>query len=412
MRRNYFLSRNRDALLEPCDGKLSRTVLRGESPRKGADLLDTHVLLIDTGNSYQGLCNLIHNKTGGEDGIYFTYEENDPIAFNPFYVEDGVFDIEKKESIKTLILTLWKRDDEPPTRAEEVALSNAVNLFLEKIRTDGRLVPSFNTFYEFIRDEYQEILKEKRTREKDFDVFNFLNVLEPYYRGGEYDFLLNSDKQLDLLGKRFIVFELDNIKDNKVLFPIVTIIIMETFINKMRRLKGIRKMILLEEAWKAISKEGMAEYLKYLFKTVRKFFGEAVVVTQEVEDIISSDIVKGTIINNSDCKILLDQRKYANKFDSIQALLGLTDKERAQILSINMANNPSRRYKEVWIGLGGSQSAVYATEVSLDEYYCYTTEETEKLELMRLIEKLGGNIELAIRQLAASKREGKSSSTN
>ena len=365
----------------------------------------THVLLVDTGNSYQGLCNLIHARTHGEDGIYFTYKEEDPIAFNPFYVEDGVFDIEKKESIKTLILTLWKREDEPPTRAEEVALSNAVNLFLENIRKDRSIKPSFNSFYEFIRDEYQDILREKRTREKDFDVFNFLNVLEPYYRGGEYDYLLNSDKQLDLLNKRFIVFELDNIKDNKVLFPIVTIIIMETFINKMRKLKGIRKMILLEEAWKAISKEGMAEYLKYLFKTVRKFFGEAVVVTQEVEDIISSSIVKGTIINNSDCKILLDQRKYMNKFDEIQALLGLTDKERAQILSINMANNPSRKYKEVWIGLGGTQSAVYATEVSLEEYYCYTTEETEKLELFRLSEKLGGNIELAIKQLAESKRE-------
>ena len=365
----------------------------------------THVLLVDTGNSYQGLCNLIHAQTHGEDGIYFTYKEEDPIAFNPFYVEDGVFDIEKKESIKTLILTLWKRDDEPPTRAEEVALSNAVNLFLEKIRQEKQSNPTFNTFYEFIRDEYQDILKQKRTREKDFDVFNFLNVLEPYYRGGEYDYLLNSDKELDLLHKRFIVFELDNIKDNKVLFPIVTIIIMETFINKMRKLKGVRKMILLEEAWKAISKEGMAEYLKYLFKTVRKFFGEAVVVTQEVEDIISSSIVKGTIINNSDCKILLDQRKYVNKFDEIQALLGLTDKERAQILSINMANNPSRKYKEVWIGLGGTQSAVYATEVSLEEYVCYTTEETEKLELMRLTEKLGGNIELAIKQLAESKRE-------
>ena len=365
----------------------------------------THVLLVDTGNSYQGLCNLIHARTHGGDGIYFTYKEEDPIAFNPFYVEDGVFDIEKKESIKTLILTLWKRDDEPPTRAEEVALSNAVNLFLANICKDKDIEPSFNTFYEFIRDEYQDILKEKRTREKDFDVFYFLNVLEPYYRGGEYDYLLNSDKQLDLLGKRFIVFELDNIKDNKVLFPIVTIIIMETFINKMRKLKGIRKMILLEEAWKAISKEGMAEYLKYLFKTVRKFFGEAVVVTQEVEDIISSPIVKSTIINNSDCKILLDQRKYMNKFDEIQALLGLTDKERAQILSINMANNPSRKYKEVWIGLGGTQSAVYATEVSLEEYYCYTTEETEKLELFRLSEKLGGNIELAIKQLAESKRE-------
>ena len=228
-----------------------------------------HVLLVDTGNSYQGLCSLIHARTHGEDGIYFTYEESDPIAFNPFYVEDGTFDIEKKESIKTLILTLWKRDDEPPTRAEEVALSNAVNLFLEKIRTDSTVVPSFNTFYEFIRDEYQEILKTKRTREKDFDVWGFLNVLEPYYKGGEYDYLLNSEKQLDLLSRRFIVFELDNIKDNKVLFPIVTIIIMETFINKMRKLKGIRKMILLEEAWKAISKEGMAEYLKYLCAPVK-----------------------------------------------------------------------------------------------------------------------------------------------
>lgn len=329
----------------------------------------THVLLVDTGNSYQGLCNLIHAKTNGEDGIYITYEENNPISFNPFYTEDGLFDIEKKESVKTLILTLWKRDDEPPTRAEEVALSNAVNLYLDKIRSDKTVVPSFNTFYEFIGSDYQKVLESKRTREKDFDVHNFLNVLEPYYKGGEYDFLLNSDKQLDLLSKRFIVFELDNIKDNKVLFPIVTIIIMETFISKMRRLKGIRKVILLEEAWKAISKEGMAEYLKYLFKTVRKFFGEAVVVTQEVEDIISSPIVKETIINNADCKILLDQRKYVNKFDSIQTLLGLTEKERAQILSINMANNPSRRYKEVWIGLGGTQSAVYATEVSLEEYY-------------------------------------------
>ena len=367
----------------------------------------THILMIDTGNSYEGLCNLINSKTGGKDGIYFTYTDEDPIAFNPFYTDDGVFDIEKKESIKTLILTLWKRDDEPPTRAEEVALSNAVNLFLEKIRDESVSDPSFNTFYEFIRDEYVEVLAAKRTREKDFDIHNFLNVLEPYYKGGEYDYLLNSDKQLDLLHKRFIVFELDNIKDNKVLFPIVTIIIMETFINKMRRLKGIRKMIVLEEAWKAISKEGMAEYLKYLFKTVRKFFGEAVVVTQEVDDIIGSPIVKETIINNADCKILLDQRKYVNKFDQIQSLLGLTDKERAQILSINLSNNPNRLYKEVWIGLGGTQSAVYATEVSIEEYACYTTEETEKLQIKRLAESLGGNLELAIRQWAATKREDK-----
>ena len=365
----------------------------------------THVLLVDTGNSYLGLCELIHRKTNGEDGIYFTYTEENPITFNPFYTDDGQFDIEKKESIKTLILTLWKRDDEAPSRAEEVALSNAVSLYLESIKIDSSITPCFNSFYEFVKKIYSKILKEKGVREKDFDVANFLNVLEPYYKGGEYDYLLNSTKQLDLLNKRFIVFELDNIKDNKVLFPIVTIIIMEAFINKMRKLKGIRKLILLEEAWKAISKEGMAEYIKYLFKTVRKFFGEAIVVTQEVEDIISSQVVKESIINNSDCKILLDQRKYMNKFESIQALLGLTDKEKAQILSINMSNNPNRLYKEVWIGLGGTQSAVYATEVSVEEYLTYTTEEREKEELFKLAQSLGGDMELAIKQLAERKRK-------
>ena len=368
-----------------------------------------HILLVDTGNSYQGLCSLIHAKTKGRDGVYFTYTEEAPIAFNPFYVEDGVYDVEKRESLKTLLLTLWKRESEEPTRSEEVALSNAVNLYLSKLRTDRSIVPSFDTFYEFVETDYRRLLEQKRVREKDFDLANFLNVLEPYYKGGEYDYLLNSDKQLDLLDKRFIVFELDNISSNRTLLPVVTLIIMETFISKMRRLKGVRKMILIEECWKALTSANMSTYIRYLYKTVRKYFGEAVVVTQEVDDIISSPIVKESIINNADCKILLDQRKYLSKFDGIQRLLGLTDKERAQILSINLSNDPKRRYKEVWIGLGGVQSAVYATETSVEEYLTYTTEESEKMQVMELSGKLGGDIEAAIRQLARE-RETKTES--
>ena len=364
----------------------------------------SHILLVDTGNSYQGLCSLIHAKTKGRDGVYFTYTEEAPIAFNPFYVEDGVYDVEKRESLKTLLLTLWKRESEEPTRSEEVALSNAVNLYLSKLRTDRSIVPSFDTFYEFVETDYRRLLEQKRVREKDFDLENFLNVLEPYYKGGEYDYLLNSDKQLDLLDKRFIVFELDNISSNRTLLPVVTLIIMETFISKMRRLKGVRKMILIEECWKALTSANMSAYIRYLFKTVRKYFGEAVVVTQEVDDIISSPIVKESIINNADCKILLDQRKYLSKFDGIQRLLGLTDKERAQILSINLSNDPERRYKEVWIGLGGVQSAVYATETSVEEYLTYTTEESEKMQVMELAGKLGGDIEAAIRQLARERK--------
>ncbi len=362
----------------------------------------THVVLVDTGNSYQGLCELVRRKTKGEDGIYFTYTEEHPISFNPFYTDDYVYDVEKKDSIKTLLLTLWKTEDDKVSKTESGELGCAVNAYIGRIRSDRTIVPCFDTFYEYMRDDYRRELEERdiKVSRDDFNIDNMLITLRQYYRGGRYDFLLNSKANIDLLNKRFVVFEVDSIKENKELFPVVTIIIMEAFINKMRRLKGVRKQLIVEEAWKALSSANMAEYLKYMYKTVRKYFGEAIVVTQEVEDIISSPVVKEAIINNSDCKILLDQRKFMNRFDAIQSLLGLTDKEKSQILSINQSNDSSRKYKEVWIGLGGMQSAVYATEVSRSEYLAYTTEETEKVEVQRLTEQLGGDIELAIKQLA------------
>ena len=365
-----------------------------------------HVVLVDTGNSYQGLCEMIHRKTHGKDGIYFTYTDEKPISFNPFYTDDYKFDVEKKDSIKTLLLTLWKSENEEVSKTESGELGSAVSSYIRLIQNDRSVVPCFNTFYEYMRDVYRKELEEREIKvgKDDFNIDNFLITLRQYYEGGRYDFLLNSRENIDLLSKRFIVFEIDSIKDNAELFPVVTIIIMEAFINKMRRLKGVRKILICEEAWKALSSANMAEYLRYMYKTVRKYFGEAIVVTQEVDDIISSPVVKESIINNSDCKILLDQRKYMNKFDQIQALLGLTDKEKSQILSINMANHPSRLYKEVWIGLGGTQSAVYATEVSAEEYLAYTTEEREKMEVYALAEKLGGDIEAAIRQLAEERR--------
>jgi conjugation system TraG family ATPase len=355
-----------------------------------------HIVLVDVGHSYKGLCDMV-------SGYYFTYDEKNPIKFNPFYISDGdVLDTEKKESIKTLLLALWKKDDETFKRSEYVALSNALTLYYQKVETDN-LFPCFDTFYEFLSADFTVILKSDQVKDRDFDMGNFLYVLRPYYRGGEFDYLLNARANIDLLKERFIVFELDNIKEHPILFPIVTIIIMEVFISKMRKLSGIRKVILIEEAWKAIAKEGMAEYIKYLFKTVRKFFGEAIVVTQEIEDIISSPIVKQAIINNSDCKILLDQAKYQNKFDQIQELLGLTEKEKSLVLSVNKANDPLLRYKEVFISLGGTLSKVYRTEVSPEEYLTYTTEQTEKIKVSEYATRLGG-IEQGIKTLADEMR--------
>jgi conjugation system TraG family ATPase len=348
------------------------------------------------GHSYKGLCDLVQ-------GYYFTYDEKKPIRFNPFYIGKGdVLDTEKKESIKTMLLALWKKDHESFNRSEYVALSNALQLYYEALEREKTTFACFNSFYEFLHTEFLGVLTRDGVKEKDFDVSNFLYVLRPYYRGGEFDYLLNAEENLNLLQEPFIVFELDTIKDHPILFPVVTIIIMEVFISKMRKLRGVRKIILIEEAWKAIAREGMAEYIKYLFKTVRKFFGEAIVVTQEVEDIISSPVVKQAIINNSDCKILLDQSKYQNKFEAIQELLGLTEKEKALVLSINKAKDASSQYKEVFISLGGTLSKVYRVEVSPEEYLCYTTEEKEKMQVLAY-QKRFGSAEGGIRALAAEK---------
>ncbi|RYY52434.1 MAG: TraG family conjugative transposon ATPase, partial [Chitinophagaceae bacterium] len=343
----------------------------------------THCVTIDIGGSYRGLCDLV-------GGYYFTYSEQDPIKFNPFYIGKGdVLDIEKKESLKTLLLALWKRDGENFSRSEYVAISGAITLYYEYLAENPSVFPCFNSFYDFLMLDYMQVMEHGKVKEKDFDLGNLLYVLNPYYKGGEFDYLLNATENLDLLNERFIVFELDNIRSHEVLFGAVTIIIMELFISKMRKLKGQRKILTIDEAWIAIAKTGMSGFIKYLYKTVRKFNGIAALITQEVDDLISSPIIKETVINLSDTKILLDMRKFMNKFDGLQATLGLSVKAKAMLLSVNKANEPGQNYREVFIDQGGQKLSVYRNQLSVEEYLAYTTEETEKLQVMDYAEKYG-----------------------
>jgi conjugation system TraG family ATPase len=351
-----------------------------------------HIVIVDVGHSYEIQCAL-------HKGYYFTYREDSPIRFNPFYIGEGdSLDTEKRESIKTLLLALWKKSDEGHNRSEYVALSSALQGYFDKLSADPSIFPCFNSFYEYLKTDFSASLRSEGVKEKDFDLPNFLYVLRPFYKGGEFDYLLNAKENLDLLQERFIVFELDNIKDHPILFPVVTLVIMELFVGKMRKLKGIRKLIVIEEAWKAIAREGMAEYIKYLFKTARKFYAKAVVVTQEVEDIVSSEIIRQAIINNSDIKVLLDQSKFQNKFGAIQELLGISEKQKAEILSINKGHEPGRLYKDLWIGLGPTHSKVYRLEVSPEEYYVYTSDQREKVMVWDYIHRYG-DVRKAIRHL-------------
>ncbi len=251
---------------------------------------------------------------------------------------------------------------------------------------------SFNGFYDYCDKFLPLYLNNKKytITEREFNLRTFLFVLKDFYKGGRYGTTLNESADNTLFDESFIVFEIDNVKDNPKLFPIVTLIIMDTFIQKMRLRKDRRKALIIEEAWKAIASKLMGGYILYLYKTVRKFWGEAVVVTQELDDIIGNAVVKDSIINNSDTFILLDQTKFKDNFDRIAALLSLNKVEQNKIFTINNLNNKfgRSRFKEFYLKRG-SKGEVYGNEVSIEQYLTYTTEKPEKSAVEHYVQKYG-----------------------
>lgn len=400
---------------------------------------NTDVVMVDTGNSYEGLCEYLN-------GRYISYTEEKPITMNPFHINRTELNIEKVNFLKNLILQIWKGSDATatdleiriaeqmineyykvffngsggydPAHREAVAkklvngakrkaailgvdaetllakVSGTVTMLEERRKALKVNELSFNSFYEFSIELLDIICMENNITEIDYDKYAYM--IQPFYKGGKYEKTLNEQVDTTLFNESFIVFEVDAIKDSKELFPIVTLIIMDVFLQKMR-LKKNRKVLVIEEAWKAIASPLMAEYIKFMYKTARKFWASVGVVTQEIQDIIDSPVVKEAIINNSDVVMLLDQSKFRERFDNIQSILGLTDVDCKKIFTINRLDNKEGRsyFKEVFIRRG-TTSGVYGVEESKECYMTYTTERVEKEALKLYKRELGCSHQEAI----------------
>lgn len=329
------------------------------------------VVIVDVGHSYSGLCAL-------HQGKYITYSEESPITMNPFIITEQEFNIEKKDFLVTLISLLWKGNDGQTSALERDVIAKVVSdYYRQQFSTKASniyQVMSFNSFYEFAITRIPEI-KSKENIYFDFDEFKF--VLKKFYKGGEYETILNQQSDSSLFDEPLIVYEIDNIQSNKILLPIVTLIIMDLFIQKMRHRKNRRKTLILEEAWRALSSPIMASFLLYLNKTVRKFYGEIIEVTQEINDIIGNPIIKDSIINNSDTVILLQQNQA--DLNKVAELLNISEVEQRKILTINKLENKEgrSRFNELYIRRG-STGEVYGVEVSLAHHLVFTTEKPEK----------------------------------
>ena len=387
----------------------------------------TDVVMVDTGNSYEGLCEYLGGK-------YISYTEERPITMNPFRINREEYNIEKIDFLKNLILMIWKGSDSQIPEIEFRIVEQIIidyydayfngftrytdeqrevllkNLFAAASRKNPNKPPkevdemvrkqievlearraalkvselNFNSFFDYSFDRLEQICTENDITTISYSTYS--TMLQPFYKGGAYEKILNENVDSALFDETFIVFEVDAIKENKKLFPIVTLIIMDVFLQKMR-IKKNRKVLVIEEAWKAIASPLMAEYIKFMYKTARKFWASVGVVTQEIQDIIGSEIVKEAIINNSDVVMLLDQSKFKERFDSIKAILGLTDVDCKKIFTINRLDNKEGRsfFREVFIRRG-STSGVYGVEEPRECYMTYTTERAEK-EALKLYKR-------------------------
>ena len=381
----------------------------------------TDVVMVDTGNSYEGLCEYLGGK-------YISYTEERPVTMNPFFINKEEFNVEKIGFLKSLILLIWKGSQGVVTKTEERLIEQTITEYYDayfngfdgftptqhedlfkslliddrnsnsdytspeserKKRIEERIKMienrrmklkveslSFNSFYEYSMQRIPDICDENNI--VGIDIYNFSFMMKVFYRGGIHEKTLNENSDGSLFNETFIVFEIDSIKEDPILFPLVTLIIMDVFLQKMR-IKKNRKVLVIEEAWKAIASPLMAEYIKFMYKTARKFWASVGVVTQEIQDIIGSEIVKEAIINNSDVVMLLDQNKFKERFDSIKAILGLTDVDCKKIFTINRLENKNGRsfFREVFIRRG-TTSDVYGVEEPHECYMTYTTERAEK----------------------------------
>ena len=340
---------------------------------------DTDIVLVDTGNSYEGLCEYFGGK-------YISYTEEHPITMNPFKIKREEWNIEKLGFLKNLVMLIWKGSQGTVSKTEDRLIEQVINEYYDAYFTTKRVSNlCFNSFYEFSTERLPKICEENGLHGIDLSSYNYL--LKDFYKGGSHDVTLNENMDSSLFDETFIVFEIDSIKDDPLLFPLVTLIIMDVFLQKMR-IKKNRKMLIIEEAWKAIASPMMAEYIKYLYKTARKFWASVGVVTQEIQDIIGSEIVKEAIINNSDVVMLLDQSKFKERFDTIKAILGLTDVDCKKIFTINRLENKEGRsfFREVFIRRGQT-SNVYGVEEPHECYMTYTTERAEK-EALKLYKRV------------------------
>ena len=176
-----------------------------------------------------------------------------------------------------------------------------------------------------LKDLYNILGKDERTKK-------FKIKLIPFVEGSMKFF--NEYTNIELENELIIadVYDLgeENLKYGMYLFT-------EIFWDKIKENRGEKKAIYLDEIWRLIgvtSNKNVASFIYKIFKTIRKYGGSSVAITQDISDIFSLEegIYGKSILNNSSIKTFFALEEENIKI--LEEFTNLSEKEKVEIKSL------------------------------------------------------------------------------
>lgn len=324
-------------------------------------ILGFDITLIDIGGSYKSMILL-------NGGKYFDSRDIEKFAFNPFLCQKDKsgkyiyhnYDPDDPEATKdtinliaSIIVVIWKGKKEID-ETEWVLLEKSITSFYDYVNCKpGEILPSIRTYREYLETYEQDAFSRQR-----FDVNELILLLETYAIG-QYAFLLNGTENIDLTNEPLVCFDMEDASKKKY-FPIVSLIVLNMTSEKIKKLRGIKKRLIIDEALDFLLDENMGTFIAYLYRTYRKKEGGIMLAAQNVDFIDNiPPLIRQSIIGNCDIKVILDHRDYRSSYASLQRTLSLTEDDLNLLDSIQTSDD----WRQFFIKIGGD-SHIFGNEVS------------------------------------------------
>lgn len=364
-------------------------------------VLKFDTMIVDIGGSYRSLIKLNRGK-------YFDSQNIESFSFNPFlckkeksgkYIYDDE-DSEEQESssdrinlIASIVATIWKvkKEIEP---AEWILLKKSITRFYDFVNKEpGKIFPCLNEYYKFLRT-YEQTERES----KKFDIEELSLMLERY-AFGEYSFLLNSEENIDVTYDTLIGFDLESASKTEY-FPIVILIVLNITMEKIKRRRGVKKLLIIDEALDFLLDKKMGEFIAHLYRTYRKKEGGIWIAAQNVNFIEKMpDIIRESVVGNSDIKIILDHRKYRESYPALSRTLSFTENDINMLDSIQTTDS----WRQFMIKIG-SHSFIFGNDVSDFADVAFDSRQKVIVEIENLFRETG-SLPVAINQYLENKKK-------